>query len=57
MRAGRIHHFGPPNAIVIDEVPCPTPEEASWLYGSLLPRVKANNLRQARLQVCPKAYG
>lgn len=27
MKAGRIHHFGPPNAIVIDEIPCPTPEE------------------------------
>lgn len=27
MKAGRIHSFGPPNAIVIDEIPCPTPEE------------------------------
>ena len=25
MKAGRIHHFGPPNAIVIDEMPCPRP--------------------------------
>jgi NADPH:quinone reductase-like Zn-dependent oxidoreductase len=28
MKAGRIHNFGPPNAIVIDELPNPTPEEA-----------------------------
>ncbi len=27
MKAGRIHAFGPPNAIVIDEIPHPTPEE------------------------------
>lgn len=27
MKAGRIHSFGPPNVIVIDEIPCPTPEE------------------------------
>jgi Zinc-binding dehydrogenase len=26
MRAGRIHRFGPPDAIVIDEIPCPTPK-------------------------------
>src|SRR5579863_6779915 len=25
MKAGRIHHFGPPNAIVIDEIPRPVP--------------------------------
>lgn len=25
MKAARIHNFGPPNAIVIDEMPCPTP--------------------------------
>jgi len=36
MRAGRIHHFGPPNAIVIDEIACPTPEE-----GQLVVRVAA----------------
>jgi len=36
MKAGRIHHFGPPNAIVIDEIPCPTPEE-----GELVVRVAA----------------
>jgi len=36
MKAGRIHHFGPPNAIVIDEIPCPTPQE-----GQLLVRVAA----------------
>jgi NADPH:quinone reductase-like Zn-dependent oxidoreductase len=28
MKAGRIHHFGPPNAIVLDEIPCPTPGKA-----------------------------
>lgn len=27
MKAGRIHHFGPPNAILLDEIPCPTPQE------------------------------
>jgi NADPH:quinone reductase-like Zn-dependent oxidoreductase len=27
MKAGRIHTFGPPNAIVIDEIPHPAPEE------------------------------
>lgn len=27
MKAGRIHHFGPPNAILIDEIPRPTPQE------------------------------
>lgn len=27
MKAGRIHHFGPPNAIVIDEIPRPEPQE------------------------------
>lgn len=26
MKAGRIHHFGPPNAILIDEIPRPTPQ-------------------------------
>ena len=36
MKAGRIHHFGPPNAIVIDEIPCPTPEE-----GELVVQVAA----------------
>ena len=36
MKAGRIHHFGPPNAIVIDEIPSPTPEE-----GELIVRVAA----------------
>ena len=36
MKAGTIHHFGPPNAIVIDEIPCPTPEE-----GELVVRVAA----------------
>lgn len=36
MKAGRIHHFGPPNAIVLDEVPCPTPEE-----GELVIRTSA----------------
>lgn len=25
MKAGRVHHFGPPNAIVIDEIPRPVP--------------------------------
>ncbi|MGB8475806.1 MAG: NADP-dependent oxidoreductase [Candidatus Acidiferrum sp.] len=28
MKAGRINYFGPPNAIVIDEMSCPTPEES-----------------------------
>ena len=36
MKAGRIHHFGPPGAIVIDEIPCPTPKE-----GELVVRVAA----------------
>lgn len=36
MKAGRIHYFGPPNAIVIDEIPCPTPKE-----GELVVRVVA----------------
>ena len=27
MKAGRIHHFGPPDAILIDEIPRPTPQE------------------------------
>ena len=36
MKAGRIHHFGPPNAIVIDEIPRPTSEE-----GELVVRVAA----------------
>jgi len=36
MKAGRIHSFGPPNAIVIDEMPCPTPAE-----GELVVRVAA----------------
>jgi len=36
MKAGRIHHFGPPSAIAIDEIPCPTPQE-----GELVVRVAA----------------
>jgi len=36
MKAARIHHFGPPNAIVIDEMSCPTPGE-----GELVVRVAA----------------
>src|ERR1700758_4901189 len=36
MKAGRIHYFGPPNAIVIDEIPCPRPRE-----GELIVRVAA----------------
>jgi NADPH:quinone reductase-like Zn-dependent oxidoreductase len=36
MKAGRIHRFGPPNAIVIDEIPRPTPQE-----GELVVRVAA----------------
>lgn len=36
MKAGRIHHFGPPNAIVIDEIARPTPKE-----GELVVRVAA----------------
>jgi NADPH:quinone reductase-like Zn-dependent oxidoreductase len=36
MKAGRVHHFGPPNAIVIDEVPCPRPSG-----GELIVRVAA----------------
>ena len=36
MKAGRIHYFGPPNAIVIDEIPRPTPQE-----GELVVRVAA----------------
>jgi hypothetical protein len=36
MKAGRIHHFGPPNAIAIEEIPRPTPED-----GELVVRVAA----------------
>jgi NADPH:quinone reductase-like Zn-dependent oxidoreductase len=36
MKAARIHHFGPPDAIVIDEIPCPKPKE-----GELVIRVAA----------------
>src|SRR5579871_1031366 len=36
MKAGRIHHFGPPNAIVIDDIPIPKPEK-----GELVVRVAA----------------
>jgi NADPH:quinone reductase-like Zn-dependent oxidoreductase len=36
MKAARIHYFGPPNAIVIDEIPCPKAEE-----GELVVRVAA----------------
>src|SRR5579862_2218790 len=36
MKAGRIHYFGPPNAIVIDEISCPTPQQ-----GELVVRVAA----------------
>ena len=36
MKAGRVHYFGPPNAIVIDEIPCPRPKE-----GELVVRVAA----------------
>lgn len=36
MKAGRIHHFGPPNAIRIDEIPRPTPQE-----GELVIKVAA----------------
>jgi len=36
MKAGRIHHFGPPDLIVIDEIPCPTPKE-----GELVVRTAA----------------
>ena len=25
MKAGRIHQFGPPDVVVIDEIPVPTP--------------------------------
>jgi NADPH:quinone reductase-like Zn-dependent oxidoreductase len=36
MKAGRIHHFGPPSAVVVDEIPCPTPKD-----GELVVRVAA----------------
>jgi NADPH:quinone reductase-like Zn-dependent oxidoreductase len=36
MKTGRIHYFGPPNVIVIDEIPCPRPKE-----GELVVRVAA----------------
>lgn len=36
MKAGRIHHFGPPNAILIDEIARPTPQE-----GELVVQVAA----------------
>ena len=36
MKAGRIHSFGPPNVIVIDEMPCPAPQA-----GELIVRAAA----------------
>ena len=39
MKAGRIHHFGPPNAIMIDEIPSPAPEK-----GELIVRVAATEV-------------
>src|SRR5579862_1095394 len=36
MKAGSIHYFGPPSAIVINEMPCPKPRE-----GELVVRVAA----------------
>jgi hypothetical protein len=56
MKAGRIHYFGPPNAIVIDEIPCPRPKE-----GELVVRVAAPELahgtrsfgRERALCKCP----
>ena len=36
MKAARIHHFGPPDAIAIDEITCPRPEQ-----GELVVRVAA----------------
>ncbi len=36
MKAARIHYFGPPSAIAIDEIPCPKAEE-----GELVVRVAA----------------
>lgn len=36
MKAGRIHQFGPPNAILIDEIPRPTPQD-----GELVVQVAA----------------
>ncbi|HEV2395475.1 MAG TPA: NADP-dependent oxidoreductase, partial [Candidatus Sulfotelmatobacter sp.] len=36
MKAGRIHHFGPPKAILIDEIPRPTPQD-----GELVVQVAA----------------
>ncbi len=36
MTAGRVHYFGPPSAIAIDEIPVPTPKE-----GELVVRVAA----------------
>lgn len=31
MKAGRIHRFGPPNVVVIDEIPMPTPKDGEVL--------------------------
>ena len=36
MKAGRIHHFGPPNEVVIDEIPRRRPEK-----GELVVRIAA----------------
>jgi NADPH:quinone reductase-like Zn-dependent oxidoreductase len=36
MKAARIHEFGPPNVVVIDDVPCPSP-----LPGEVLVRIAA----------------
>ena len=36
MKAVRIHHFGPPNALLIDEIACPKPGG-----GELVVRVAA----------------
>jgi len=35
MRAARIHAFGPPEAVVIDQVPVPTPGEGEVLIRVL----------------------
>ena len=55
MKAGRIHYFGPPNAIVIDEISCPRPKEAELVVGVASAGVGPRDalLREGRIVVQP----
>ena len=43
MKVGRIHYFGPPNVIVIDEIPCPT---LTVEVGTVLPLDEARTAHE-----------